>query len=170
MATHEFHAQKDLMSPAPELFESCPPEMTDNWACDIGSPSSPAPEKEQVQATVVLFTRPGSHRSGLGNKVALGDRRGSSKDKTRVMLLEEVLRPYYNKPLYATAHALGVCAMAIKKACHCLGIANWPYQHICVMRSELNWIEPLAATSPEALVRVLALHAKLRALFPERRV
>jgi hypothetical protein len=169
MATDdECHALMHLAPPALGLFDHYSAEATDNWACDIGSPDSPSPEKAQPQAAVVLYTRPSSRRPGLGDKAALGDRSGTSKDKATVTLTEDVLRPYYDKPLYATAHALGVCATAIKRACRRLGIASWPYRHIRAIHSELNRVEPLAATSPEALARVHALHAKLRALFPEK--
>jgi len=118
---------------------------------------------------VLLYTRPSSPRAGLGDKAALGDCCGSSKDKTAVTLTADILQPHYDKPLHATAHALGVCATSIKKACRQLGIANWPYWRIRAAHRELNQMEPLAAKCPRALARVHVLHAELRVLFPERR-
>jgi len=118
---------------------------------------------------VLLYTRPSSRRAGLGDKAALGDRRGSSKDKTAVTLTTDILQPHYDKPLHATAHALGVCATSIKKACRQLGIANWPYRRIRAAHRELNRMEPLAATCPRALARVNVLHDELRVFFPDRR-
>jgi len=138
-------------------------EPVENWASETGGPA--AGPRHTAERKVVLLARPGSRSAGLRTKAALGERHGSSKDAVPVTLTPEIMRRHYDRPLHCAAHALGVCATTLKKACRRLGIERWPYRHLRYIDNELVRLQPLACVNRNAQARAQELEEDRAGIF-----